>query len=126
MQAALVTVADGELRVEAVGPHALVSMAARGLVAPLPLASLAPREREVLILLGAGLTYREAANALGLSWRTVSTYANSALEKLGVRTTAMAAMWALLAGQIEAEQIVSVWQNHMPHLAMEGGNDAAG
>jgi DNA-binding NarL/FixJ family response regulator len=120
MQAALVTVAEGALRVEAVGPHVLVSLAGRGLIAPLPLARLAPREREVLILLGAGLTYREAANALGLSWRTVGTYANSALEKLGVRTTAMAAMWALLAGQIEAEQIIQVWRDYMPHLMKEG------
>jgi DNA-binding NarL/FixJ family response regulator len=45
---------------------------------------LTPRQVEVLGLLAEGLTYREAAKRLGTSWRTVSTQAYQAYERLGV------------------------------------------
>jgi DNA-binding CsgD family transcriptional regulator len=45
---------------------------------------LTPRQVEVLGLLAEGLTYRDAAERLGTSWRTVSTQAYQAYERLGV------------------------------------------
>ncbi len=47
-------------------------------------ALLAPREVQVLKLLADGMTYREAADALGVQWRTVQTHAYHAYSKLGV------------------------------------------
>lgn len=47
-------------------------------------ALLAPREVQVLKLLADGLTYREAADELGVQWRTVQTHAYHAYSKLGV------------------------------------------
>jgi DNA-binding CsgD family transcriptional regulator len=46
---------------------------------------LAPREVEVLRLLADGLTYREAAERVGVQWRTVQTHAYHAYSKLGVK-----------------------------------------
>lgn len=45
---------------------------------------LTPRQVEVLALLAEGLSYRDAADRLGTSWRTVSTQAYQAYERLGV------------------------------------------
>jgi DNA-directed RNA polymerase specialized sigma24 family protein len=43
---------------------------------------LSPREREVVLLLGGkGLTYREVGNQLGISSRTVETYAKRVLQR---------------------------------------------
>lgn len=47
-------------------------------------ATLRPRERTVLELLGAGLVSREIAQFLGLSLQTVETYRKSLSAKLGV------------------------------------------
>lgn len=69
-----------------------------------------------LALLGAGLTYQEAAVALGCRWRTVSTHAGALLGKLGAENMTTAAVWALLAGRHTPGQIVDVWRQHRPHL----------
>ncbi len=55
------------------------------------LASLSPRELEVLRLLADGLTDREIGEALTISPRTVETHVGSILHKLGVRNRAEAA-----------------------------------
>src|SRR2546423_203322 len=53
-------------------------------------AALTPREREVLRLLGEGLSAREIAAHLYLSPKTVGTHCENILKKLGVRTRAHA------------------------------------
>ena len=55
-------------------------------------AVLAPREREVLDLLGQGLLYKEVADRLGVSLHTVNTYIERIYDKLHVhnRTEAVA------------------------------------
>lgn len=66
-------------------PHAYVAsrtFAAGSAATPGP--KLTPREGEVLTQLAAGLTYRETATSLGVSWPTVQTLAHRAYEKLGV------------------------------------------
>jgi DNA-binding CsgD family transcriptional regulator len=47
-------------------------------------AVLTPREIEALRLFAEGLSYRQAAERLGLSWQTVRTMARNIYEKLGV------------------------------------------
>lgn len=43
---------------------------------------LTPRQREVCIMAGKGLTYQEIADELGLSYRTVTYHAQNAAERL--------------------------------------------
>jgi DNA-binding NarL/FixJ family response regulator len=51
---------------------------------------LTSRESEVLRMISGGMTDREAADALGISVRTVETHVSNLLHKLGVRNRAEA------------------------------------
>jgi DNA-binding NarL/FixJ family response regulator len=54
---------------------------------PVPdLSVLADREREALLLAGAGLTARETAQRLGISQKAVETYRLRAIRKLGLES----------------------------------------
>lgn len=55
-------------------------------------ASLTPREREILDLLGQGLANLEIARTLHLAERTVKTHVSSVLAKLGVTSRTQAAL----------------------------------
>jgi DNA-binding NarL/FixJ family response regulator len=52
--------------------------------------SLSPREREVLEMLARGFLYKEVAEALSISVRTVDTYIRRIYERLHVRSRAQA------------------------------------
>lgn len=56
---------------------------------------LTPREIEVVRQIAQGNTYREIAETLGISEKTVATYRERASEKLGVRSRAELVRWAL-------------------------------
>ncbi|WP_406481753.1 response regulator [Streptomyces sp. NBC_01615] len=62
------------------------------------LASLSPRERDVLALIGDGLTNREIGKKLYLSEKTVKNHISRLLAKLGVQRRVQA---AVLASQLE-------------------------
>lgn len=49
-------------------------------------AALSPREEEVLRLLAQGLSHKEVAERLAISEKTVATYRERGMEKLGLRT----------------------------------------
>ena len=61
---------------------------------------LTPREREVLGLLGEGLTNRLIARRLGVSEKTVKTHVGNVLAKLGVSDRTQAALWAVRHGLV--------------------------
>jgi|KBSSwiStaDraftv2_1062776.scaffolds.fasta_scaffold33795_5 two-component system, NarL family, nitrate/nitrite response regulator NarL len=65
--------------------------------APRRLAALTPREREVLRGIADGRTNKEIAVALGLSSRTVESYRESLMRKLGIYTVAELTRLALEA-----------------------------
>lgn len=65
-------------------------------------AALSDREFEVFHGLAAGQTVSEIAERLSLSVKTVSTYRSRVLEKLGVRTNADLARYAVAKGLIES------------------------
>ena len=65
---------------------------------PGPVAALTPREREVLGLLAQGLTDQQAADALGISLRTVEKHVGGVLHKLGARNRTEAVARALERG----------------------------
>ncbi len=57
------------------------------------LAELTERERDVLCLVGKGLTNREIGEQLHLAEKTVKHYMTNVLQKLQVRTRVEAALW---------------------------------
>ena len=64
------------------------------------LAQLTGRERQVLVGVAEGHTNREIAVRLGISHRTVESYRESLMKKLGVRTVAGLTRLALEAGLV--------------------------
>lgn len=65
------------------------------------LASLSPREREILALIGDGLTNREIGKSLYLSEKTVKNHISRLLAKLGVQRRVQA---AVLASHLEQSE----------------------
>lgn len=59
---------------------------------------LTGREREVLALLGQGLSNRRIADTLRISLSTAKTHVGRILQKLGVRHRTQAAVWAVRVG----------------------------
>jgi len=62
---------------------------------------LTPREHEVVKQIAYGSTYKEIAERLGISEKTVATYRERASEKLGIKTRAELVRWALEKGILE-------------------------
>ena len=62
--------------------------------APDPLQELTDREREILRLIGAGLTNREIGDRIFLSEKTIKHYVTNILQKLQVRSRVEAALLA--------------------------------
>jgi two-component system, NarL family, response regulator LiaR len=62
---------------------------------------LTPREREVLALLGRGLSNKRIARELGVAEKTVKTHVGHVLAKLGVTDRTQAALLAVREGLIE-------------------------
>ena len=60
--------------------------------------ALTAREREVLVLVAAGLSNRELAHRLSISERTARTHVSSILDKLGLRSRTQAALYAVQQG----------------------------
>jgi DNA-binding NarL/FixJ family response regulator len=64
----------------------------------LPVDVLTPREREVVGLLGDGLSAREIAEQLNISRKTVEAHRANAMAKLGLRKTAALVRFAIREG----------------------------
>ena len=62
--------------------------------APDPLQELTDREREILALIGTGLTNREIGERIFLSEKTIKHYVTNILQKLQVRSRVEAALLA--------------------------------
>ena len=64
---------------------------------------LSAREAEVLRLLAQGHTYKEAANHLGVSVKTIETHRQRLADKLGLKNRADLFRFAVEAGLLETE-----------------------
>ncbi len=96
---AILAVARGEYY----APARLLAELARELARPDPYrnAKLTNREHEVVRQIARGATYREIAEELGISEKTVATYRERASEKLGVKSRAELVRWALEHGLVD-------------------------
>src|SRR3954462_9247604 len=65
-----------------------------------PVERLTPREREVLVLVGRGMSNKRIARELGLSEKTVKTHVANVLHKLGATDRTQAAVYAVRTGLI--------------------------
>jgi DNA-binding NarL/FixJ family response regulator len=66
-----------------------------------PSERLTPRERQVLELIGRGLSNKRIARELGISEKTVKNHVGRVLAKLGVTDRTQAALHAVRAGLVE-------------------------
>jgi DNA-binding NarL/FixJ family response regulator len=100
--AAVRVVGGGEaLLAPAVTSRLIAEFAGRArLVPPTELASLTPREREVLLLVAAGLANGEIARRLCLADQTVKSHVSSVLFKLGLRDRVQAVILAYESGLV--------------------------
>ena len=64
---------------------------------------LTARERQVLRLLAAGLTYAQAAQALGISLHTVCTHTKNLYRKLEVHNAPAAVSRAFITGGLHED-----------------------
>ncbi|NIN63575.1 MAG: DNA-binding response regulator, partial [Anaerolineae bacterium] len=60
--------------------------------------SLSPRQREILQLIGEGLTNQEIADRLSLSIHTVQAHRGHIMDKLGLHTRAQLVSYAARIG----------------------------
>lgn len=67
----------------------------------LPPDPLSPREREVLQLVAEGKTTKEAANVLGVSFKTAESHRMSLMSKLDIHETAGLVRYAIRRGLIQ-------------------------
>ncbi|MBQ1052052.1 response regulator transcription factor [Micromonospora sp. C51] len=73
----------------------------RGQAARTRVAALAPRERDVLALVGSGLSNADIAKRLHLVEGTVKTYVSAILSRLEIRNRVQAAIIAVEAGLVD-------------------------
>lgn len=72
---------------------------------PMESHELSPREIEVLILLTKGFINKEIADKLHISQTTVITHRKNITAKLGIKSIAGLAIYAVMHGYIEADRI---------------------
>jgi DNA-binding NarL/FixJ family response regulator len=63
---------------------------------------LTPREQQIAVLIGRGLTNRQIAAELGISERTADTHVSNLLAKLGLSARGQVALWLDQKAQLEA------------------------
>lgn len=72
---------------------------------PAAASPLSERETEVLALVARGLINKEIADRLGIGLTTVISHRRNIAEKLGIRTVAGLAVYALRAGLVDADEM---------------------
>lgn len=63
---------------------------------------LSAKELEVLLLVCDGLTTKEIATELGITFKTAACHRSRILQKLGMKSTVTAVRWAIREGIVKA------------------------
>lgn len=82
-------------------PDAVATLLKKGREAQVQRQKVTAREREVLLLMGEGLSSREIASRMGISYTTVRAHLRSIDEKLGVHSKVEAVLKARELGILE-------------------------
>lgn len=77
---------------------------------------LTPRERVIIRHVACGFPSRYIANLESVEVRTVRSQLEMIYNKLGIAGRTQLAVYALLAGLVRPEEIVSAWREHMPEI----------
>jgi DNA-binding NarL/FixJ family response regulator len=89
---AIRTVAAGQSMLDPAVTQRVLTRLREGPAEDSRLAGLGEREREILALIGEGLTNRQIATRIHLSEKTVKNYVSAVLEKLGLSSRTQAAI----------------------------------
>jgi NarL family two-component system response regulator LiaR len=85
---------------EALLDPAVAARLVEAIAQPVTRERLTPREREVLVLIGRGLSNKRIALELGVAEKTVKTHVGHLLAKLGVSDRTQAALYAVREGVV--------------------------
>jgi|SRR5215213_2190009 len=103
LEEAIQTVVGGESYVSPETSKKWVLEHGKGVTKNELLATLSPRQREVLRLIAEGKTTKQIAQVLEISVKTVETHRAQLMERLGIHDVAGLVRYAIIVGLIEVE-----------------------
>lgn len=103
LEQAIQTVIGGEVYISAEMSRKTMLEVGQGKTKRDLLATLSPRQREVLRLIALGKTTKQIAQELGISVKTVETHRAQLMERLSIRDVAGLVRYAILVGLIDVE-----------------------
>ncbi len=103
LEQAIHTVVRGEPYISPETAQNTIIQQGRGATKRDLLATLSPRQREVLRLIAEGRTTKQIAQVLKISVKTVETHRAQLMERLGIHDVAGLVRYAIIVGLIEVE-----------------------
>lgn len=103
LPAALEAVSRGEIYLSPGISRQVIEVLRSGGAPPSPLASLSPRQREILQLIAEGNSSKEIAYRLGISSKTVDTHRAQIMERLGIQNVQGLVKLAMRTGLVPEE-----------------------
>jgi len=104
LEEAIQTVIRGEVYISQETSRRTVLEIGKGATKRELLATLSPRQREVLRLIAEGLTTKQIAQQLEISVKTVETHRAQLMERLDIHDVAGLVRYAILVGLIQVEE----------------------
>jgi DNA-binding NarL/FixJ family response regulator len=103
LEQAIQTVVSGERYIPPETSKKILDDIGKGTTNKERLASLSPRQREVLRLIAEGKTTKQIAQVLGISVKTVESHRAKLMEKLGIHDVAGLVRYAIIVGLIQVD-----------------------
>ena len=103
LEQAIQTVVRGEVYISPETSRKTLLEYGKGVTKRDLLATLSPRQREVLRLIAEGRTTKQIAQVLEISVKTVETHRAQLMERLGIHDVAGLVRYAIIVGLIEVE-----------------------
>lgn len=103
LEQAIQTVMNGEIYISPETSRKTLLEYGKGVTKRDQLATLSPRQREVLRLIAEGRTTKQIAQVLEISVKTVETHRSQLMERLDIHDVAGLVRYAIIVGLIEVE-----------------------